>query len=419
MEAGVKELGVVSEAARDVPVVGAYDVVVAGGGIAGVAAAVAAARLGVSVCLLEKMYALGGLATLGNVTIWLPICDGRGRQVIGGLAEELLKLSVRDLHHNRPAARFVGIPPCWLPGGDLVQRQRVRYRTEFNPSSYLLALEELVAGAGVSLQYDTRVCAAGVDEGRIRHLIVENKSGRGAIACRTVIDATGDADVCFLAGEQTESLDTNVLCGWFYHLDDQGLTLHQMSNRYSPRAEREGSHGPFFRGDRAADVTAQVLGSRDLIRRRLAALRARNEAADIQVVSPPTVPCLRMTRRLVGSVSLTEAHVHHWFADTVGLTGDWRKAGPVYAIPLAALRGVVTRNLTAAGRCISATGPVWDATRAIPACALTGEIAGTASALAVRHYVDSVLDVPAEALRRELEEHGAILDPVLVAPAPA
>ncbi len=69
----------VEEPARILPVAAAYDVVVAGGGIAGVAAAVAAARCGVSVCLLDKACALGGLATLGNVIVWLPLCDGRGR----------------------------------------------------------------------------------------------------------------------------------------------------------------------------------------------------------------------------------------------------------------------------------------------------------------------------------------------------
>ena len=64
------------EPARNLPVTGAFDVVVAGGGIGGVAAAVAAARTGVSVCLLEKECSLGGLATVGNVTVWLPICAG-------------------------------------------------------------------------------------------------------------------------------------------------------------------------------------------------------------------------------------------------------------------------------------------------------------------------------------------------------
>ena len=72
-----------------------YDVVVCGGGIAGIAAALAAARGGARTCLLEKEYALGGLATLGLIVIYLPLCDGDGVKMSGGIAEELLKLSLK------------------------------------------------------------------------------------------------------------------------------------------------------------------------------------------------------------------------------------------------------------------------------------------------------------------------------------
>ena len=87
----------IQEPERTLPVRYAdYDVIVAGGGIAGIAAALAAARAGKRVLLLERMFALGGLATLGLVTIYLPLCDGKGHQLSFGLAEELLKLSIRE-----------------------------------------------------------------------------------------------------------------------------------------------------------------------------------------------------------------------------------------------------------------------------------------------------------------------------------
>jgi flavin-dependent dehydrogenase len=76
-------------------VCGKYDVVVAGGGIAGVAAALAAARNGAKTLLLEKQVVLGGLATAGHIVIYLPLCDGMGNKVIGGIAEELLWESIR------------------------------------------------------------------------------------------------------------------------------------------------------------------------------------------------------------------------------------------------------------------------------------------------------------------------------------
>ena len=75
-------------------VTASYDVAVCGGGIGGIAAALAAAREGKKVVLLEKQFLLGGLATAGLITIYLPLCDGRGRQVSFGLAEELLRLSI-------------------------------------------------------------------------------------------------------------------------------------------------------------------------------------------------------------------------------------------------------------------------------------------------------------------------------------
>lgn len=407
----------IQEPARTVPVAGAYDVVVVGGGMAGVAAAVAASRLSAKVCLIEKQSALGGLATLGNVTIWLPICDGRGRQVIGGMGEELLKLSVADLKRNNPTARFIGIPDCWRADGDAVARQKSRYKTDFNPASYFFALEKWVVDSGVKLLYDTRFSAVRCVSGRLSHVIVENKSGRFALACKVVVDATGDADLCVAAGEETESLDSNVPSGWYYTLKGGELSIHHHSNRYSPRGTREGGVGPFFRGDDGDQVTGHILETRQLARAALEKLRARHPDEDIQLIMPAMIACLRMTRRLAGQFTLNEKHVHQEFGDAVGFTGDWREAGPVYAIPLRSLCAVRTTNLLVAGRCISADSSVWDVTRAIPTCVVTGEAAGTAAALAAQRADSSIRQLDVGVLRRQLESQRVLLDPRLLQPA--
>ena len=78
----------------ETPILETHSVIVAGGGIAGIAAALAAAREGADVLLIEREFLLGGLATLGLVTIYLPLCDGRGHQVSFGIAEELFRLSI-------------------------------------------------------------------------------------------------------------------------------------------------------------------------------------------------------------------------------------------------------------------------------------------------------------------------------------
>jgi ribulose 1,5-bisphosphate synthetase/thiazole synthase len=381
---------------------GTFDVVVVGGGIAGVAAAVAAARNGASTCLLEREQGLGGLATLGNVVVYLPICDGQGNQVIAGLGEEMLKLSVRD--------GFNPLPPCWLPNGDVEQRRKTRYRVTFNPASYTLDLEEWLLQARVKLLYDTRFCDVLRDGNRIRAVIVENKSGRSAIVAGCVVDATGDADVCARAGERTVSLRTNVAAGWFYTYDRKQVQLVCNSEEF-PRDPRViPKSGRVFAGDDAEDVTAQILATRGLIRERLAKLRADAKGGPVFPAILPSVAGFRMTRRLEGRVVLREEDNRHWFDDAVGMTGDWRTAGPVYFLPLGCLTGTVNDNLITAGRCISADGPAWDVTRVIPTCAVTGEAAGTAAALACRSGEGRLSRLEPAPLQEHLRRQGVLID---------
>jgi hypothetical protein len=409
----------IAEEPRRTPIAGGYDVIVAGGGIAGVAAAVAAARNGASVCLLEKTCSLGGLATLGNVIVWLPLCDGRGRQVIAGMGEELLKLSVANLDRDHPQARMRNIPACWQDGGDAEQRRHVRYLAEFNPAQYLLDLESLVADEEITLLYDTLVCSAVRSEDRITHVVTESKAGRRALAAGAVIDATGDADICHLAGERTESLDTNALSAWYYQWRGQGLVLRRLMKSFSPVGDARDAEGPLFSAESPEQVTAYMLGSRQLIRDDLARARRENPEDFVEPVMLQTIPSFRMTRRLVGQVSLSEADVHRWFEDTIGLTGDWRKAGGVYAIPYRALTGVANRNLLAAGRCISADRSVWDVTRVIPPCAVTGAAAGTAAAMACSETRGDVSALSIQELQERLREQGELIEPALVEPGDA
>ncbi len=390
------------EAERRLPVSGSFDVVVVGGGIAGVAAAVAAARNGASTCLLEREQGLGGLATLGNVVVYLPLCDGQGNQVIAGMGEELLKLSVGD--------GFNPLPACWLPNGDVEQRRKERYRVTFNPASYTLDLEEWVLQARVKLLYDTRFCDVLRDGNRIQAVVVENKSGRSAIVAGCVVDATGDADVCARAGERTVSLRTNVAAGWFYTHDRKQMHLVCNSEDF-PRDPREmPKTARVFAGDDAEDVTAQILATRVLIRARLAKLRADAKGGPVFPAILPLVAGFRMTRRLEGRIVLREEDNRRWFDDTVGMTGDWRSAGPVYFLPLGCMAGTVNDNLITAGRCISADGPAWDVTRVIPTCAVTGEAAGTAAALACRAGDGRLSRLGPVALQEHLRRQGVLID---------
>ena len=287
---------------------------VVGGGVAGVAASVAAARNGVTVCLIEKACAVGGLATLGLVTVYLPLCDGKGRQVMGGLAEELLKLSVRKGFPNavREEARF--LPECWRRGGKRADRTKHRYLAEFNPTSFALELEALLARSGVALMYDTRFCSVVRSGRRVKALILENKDGRVAVTCKAVVDASGDADICHAAGEPTRSLDTNVRCGWHYFHDGKSLKLDKFTDHFDRAGLKAKGSGRGYSGDVADDVTALLVDSRRETVRRLRKIDRESDGG-IAPVGVPTLPPFRMTRRLRGAVDLGEADERRWFDD--------------------------------------------------------------------------------------------------------
>jgi hypothetical protein len=399
----------ITEPAKRLPVSGVSDIVVVGGGVAGVAAAIAAKRNGASVCLLEKGYGLGGLATLGNVINYLPLCDGLGNQVIGGLGEELLKLSVRDVVTANRLHRVKPVPNCWQPYGDPVQRRDTRYQVDFNAASFMLEIESLVLETGVVLHYDTRFCDVVKQGGQIQAVIVENKDGRSAIACRAVVDASGDADVCARAGEPTHSLNTNVCCGWYYYVDGAGLRHASFSKRYHHHGQPVPDSGRGYAGDIATDVTAQVIDSRRLFRAQIEERKQETGNREIYMLRMPSIPTFRMTRRLQGAFELTEEDEHRSFEDTIGLTGDWRKCGPVYHLPLRSLIAVNTANLITAGRCISVGDTAWDITRAIPTCAVTGEAAGTATALACAQTGGNLFELGISALQTQLAKQGVLL----------
>ena len=390
---------VIIEKERKLPIIDSFDVVVVGGGIAGVASALAAARNGARVCIIEKENMLGGLATLGLVVIYLPLCDGMGNQVIGGIGEELLKASIK----YGPGQ----IPDCWKQGGDISKRKETRYRLEFNAASFAISMEELVLENSVSIFYDTRFCSVAMDNDRIEAVIIENKGGRSAIRCKAVVDATGDADVCYLAGERTVSVNTNRKAGWFYSYDGNEIQLHHLSDPlYQPTPPGSRTYA----GDDWRDVNALNIDARKFILERIRQLRESKGNDNIYPLIIPAIPQFRMTRRLHGQVTMEEHHERYFFADTVGMTGDWRKKGPIYYIPFRSLIGEKVKNLIAAGRCISAHGDVWDVTRVIPPCAVTGQAAGTAAALLAKEKNSDFTCLDINKLQSILIDQGVIIE---------
>ncbi len=364
------------------PIRGECDVLVAGGGIAGIAAALAAARQGgKKVLLVENEFSLGGLATLGIVTIYLPLCDGCGHQVIYGIGEELLRLSVKyGIEDKNPAA--------WLEDGHTdEERVKNRFEAQYNPNMFMLEAEKLLTDAGVKILYGTKICSALTVENRVTAVIVENKSGRYGIEVKAAVDATGDADLSHCAGAKTENFaQGNILAGWYYSLSRGVKKLNMLGFCDIPDDEKKDGKtvktltDRRFSGLSGEELSEQMLLSHTSILNNFKQKRA--EAPDTEITLTATIPQIRMTRRIVGSATMDTEDDRLHREDSVGLTGNWKVRGPIYEIPLGAIASVNIGNLFAAGRMISATDRMWDVTRVIPTCAVTGEAAGIAAVLA-------------------------------------
>lgn len=363
---------------KAIPVRGSYDVAVAGGGIAGVAAALAAARLGKKVVLIERMFSLGGLATLGLVTIYLPLCDGCGNQVSFGLAEELLKLS---LEHGWER----DYPDTWLSSDNSnCPHGSQRYKVRYNAQVFSILMEQLLRKEQVDILYGTLVTDVCMEDDSIKALIIENKDGRSAIETGGVADATGDADISTLCGAGTAMYGNgNGLAAWYYETLDGVNQLRILGIADVIPEEKDDSSKPLsakrISGIDALEVSRMMEESH---RHSLEAFLKKgrvSEAHSLAAIS--AIPQLRMTRRVCGAYTMDDTEIYKHFDDSIGMIGDWRKRGPVYEIPFRTLYSERIKNLAVAGRCISVRDAMWDITRVIPACAVTGQAAGTALAL--------------------------------------
>ncbi|MBP3435941.1 MAG: FAD-dependent oxidoreductase [Clostridia bacterium] len=367
--------------ALETAVVDSCDVLVCGGGIAGISAALAAARLGKRVLLLEKNYLLGGLGTSGLITYYLPLCDGHGHQVSFGIAEELLRLSISQGAED-------GYPANWLNNSDPAQRteQDSRFEVRYNAQLFALLAEQHLLRAGVEILYGTYAVGVNCDDDTIQAVITESKSGRQAIAAATVVDATGDCDIAWFAGAPTAVFrQGNVLAGWYYSVGKSGYTLNVVGYADKPEnqkteADRERTRDwERFCGLSGKELSHVMQWSHELTYTDL--MNKRSKDATVVPATLATIPQVRMTRKLVGTYCLDDTEMHTFFEDSIGMVSDWRKRGPIYEVPFSTLYSPTIKNLITAGRCTSVTESMWDIMRVIPCCAVTGQAAGTAAAL--------------------------------------
>lgn len=409
-----------------VPLSAEVDVLVVGGGSAGISAAVAAARNRAGVMLVERFSYLGGLATGGLIILLLTMDDGAGRQAVGGLCQEIVdRMRKRDAVYyppqrewNDPDPELVEHYSQWglVWGSPSPQGHRVRYSVAFEPHEFIFAADEMLKEASVRPLYQTWACEPVIEGGSITALIVQNKAGRHAIAARVFIDATGDGDVFAAAGEPFE-LERVHPWLWFEmaNVDEAAVPARGLFFHTPGGARVLVPWGGEARVRRKIDATDPAEVSEALVEcREMVMVEADRLRASVPGFQQATVSLLAdqlgitESRRLQGDYVMMREDLDREFEDVIARTGHWTKYDCVYNIPYRSLLPRSLDNLLVAGRCISVDHRVHHATKEIPPCMATGEAAGTAAALAIKSGVN-VKQIDVASLQKQLRSQGAIL----------
>ena len=419
----------VEEPARQTPVFGDCDVLVVGGGPAGLAAAVSAARHGARTLLVERYGFLGGMGTAGGVTNFAGLYGTRGgvmQQLVRGVADELLQ-------------RIDALGGLNAPQDGLQGRIRVR---SYDVAAYKCAADGLLLGAGVQLLLHALAVAVVKDEaGALAAVIVETRSGRRAITARQVVDCSGDADIAQLAGVPFELGDghgdalypstmfrigrvdaarAQAAIGEFkaidalmaqaadrYDFPRRGAILRPQRNPSEWRAnvtQLRNSKGTAVDATDAVQLSAAEVEGRRQIVEYMRFLRAEvpgfeqaeisEIAAQVGIRESRRVRCAHM---LSGDEVLGGAR----FDDSIGLNAwpvemhlagriEWAfphdPANSFNQLPLRMLLPQGVPNLWVAGRCAGMEHLGQSAARASGACFVMGQAAGTAAALRVKGH---------------------------------
>ena len=423
---------------KDVPVLARTEVLVVGSGTAGIAAAVASARTGARTMIVERYGCLGGALTVSNVSSY-SFSVNKFPESLSGIPKEI----------DERCRAYGAFAPDYRGSGIFVDAEL-----------YKCILDEWMSEEGVDVLLHTTVIGAQVEEGVIKGVFCQSKSGIGIILAERFVDASGDADVSAYAGAPFEKRDAKnmqpatVVFG-ISGVDNEKFEAHfrECQNVFShvfTKAAEAGEWNSPKRGGAWKILTPEgdikslnltlirEIDGTDVFDLTRAEIEGRRQIMHIiylfrkygkeiglgdcrlRAIAPQLG--LRETRRIVGEYRLTEDDVRECrdFDDSIGrlistidLYGDLKSSyrpekSETFAVPYRALLPKTVDGLIVAGRCISSDDVSFGAVRLMVGCALTGQAAGTAAALSVKRGVaPRELDICE--LREALIRFGTIL----------
>jgi hypothetical protein len=463
----------VRENRREIAVYAEVDVVVCGGGPAGVAAALAAARMRKHVLLVERYGFLGGMATAAGVNGlggWH--YDTDGRPLIQGIPMEIMQRLAANGGADQKWVQRLNDPEVSREGLPYIFYGIGCYWIHTHPEYMKLTLDDMMAEAGVHLLYHSLAVSPVMDRRTVRGVIVENKSGRKAILAGAVIDCTGDGDIAARAGAEYDQgrpddgafqpmslifTIGNAEVKKFYESIEKGNNP-LATNRYEGALRLARERGEFainpndlicstipLSPDRpvanvnftrvqkldatdADDLTrAEILGRKQVFEAIAVMRRYMTGLEDCYLIALPAQIGLRESRRIRGEYVLTGDDIQRGarFPDgigrgiylidihnpnEVGMPSTLVELDKPYDIPYRCLVPQHVENLLVAGRCISGDHVALSSYREQSHCMVMGEAAGTAAALAVERG-QRLGSIDTNALRTRLEMNGANIGP--------
>ena len=384
-----------SEPPRKIPVTRDVDVVVVGGGPAGLTAAIASARNGARTTLVERFGYLGGTATaalMANINGFRNQVDPDSTQTVRGIAEEII-LALKSLD-GLGTSPYPQKPYPTEPG-------KLEYSYAVDPEKLKYVTLKMCVDAGVDMMFHTYFCDSIIEDNTIRGVIVENKSGRQALIARVVVDASGDADVAARAGapfwqvkkDEAPRLNDGIM----YRIDlpssrpdkVRGPDFGSSAVLWGPRI------GPIDGTDAdqlsQAEINARLRIFEDLAQKQ----KDYPELATSRIIETPPQVGIRQTRFVEGEYKLTadDALEGRRFPDVVAISScpiihvyGYRRylEHQGYDIPYRCLVPKKIDNLLVAGRPISSEQQPYESHRAMAPVMAIGQAAGAAAALCAK-----------------------------------